>query len=506
MMKMIPIAPTSKTVAMVLQSLGIAMHLPCGGCRRCGKCAVWVRGTFAPPMQEEIRLLENTSEAPPKRGFTRRLACFCVPLGDDCFCLEPSCQSAHDPVTAAFDLRGIAYEGDAPESSGVAIDIGTTTVTLALFDFSSAVPLAVVNAMNAQTAFGADVITRIDASNHGQREAISAVLRRQLNTMLEQATREAHAVPSAISRVVITGNTTMLHFLTQLDPRGIGVVPFTPQSLFGETYAANTVFDGVPDSAVLYLPPCVSAYIGADITCGMLAAGLCGGAPSLLADVGTNGEMALYADGKLYCCATAAGPAFEGAEISRGCPALAGAIENVWLDGNALRYSTIGNAPPIGICGTGLMACVAALLQANAIDKTGLLCGGAEKITIGDSKIDLTQKDIRQLQMAKAAVCAGIEILLAEADLPPETIQTIHLGGGFGSYMRPNHAAAIGLLPRELAGRAQSAGNVALTGAAMLLFSCGLRAKAAEIAKRAEEIQLAAHPLFAERYMARCSF
>jgi uncharacterized 2Fe-2S/4Fe-4S cluster protein (DUF4445 family) len=362
------------------------------------------------------------------------------------------------------------------------------------------------------------VISRIDAANRLGAAVLRDCLAEQLNRMLQGALASAGAAPASVARVTATGNTTMLHFLLGLDPRGIGVAPFTPQSLFGEEYAAARVFALLPEHALLYVPPCVSAYIGADITCGILAVRLCETGAGLLVDVGTNGEMALYAGGRLLCCATAAGPAFEGAEIAMGMPALPGAIDRVWEETGVLRWRTVEDAPPKGLCGTGLMAAAHTLLRLRAIDATGLLgypaglkpyktrWRGQMAVNLGGSGILLTQQDIRRLQMAKAAIAAGIDTLLREAGLVPATLECLWLGGGFGSYIRPEEAAGIGLIPAALAQKAVSAGNAALTGAAQLLFSRAAREEAVRVAGMARELSLATHPVFAEQYMARMFF
>ncbi|MDR1463904.1 MAG: ASKHA domain-containing protein [Oscillospiraceae bacterium] len=495
------------------RTAGGMVEMPCGGRRSCGNCLVWLRGALEEIGPAEAALLARREpEPPPLPGFVRRLACCCRLLGPAELLLP---EDADEPATAAFAGQLPSYDGGEPDTLGAAIDVGTTTITLVLFRLGTGDLLATVSELNRQTAFGADVISRINAAQ-GPGGPLHDCLTAQLRSMLDQALNQAGESPDSMTRMVVTGNTTMLHFLRGLDPRGIGVVPFTPASLFGEEIPAQTLFPGIPGA--LYLPPCVSAYIGADITCGILAARLTEGGTVLLADVGTNGEMALFADGRLRCCAVAAGPAFEGAEISMGMPALPGAVDRVWDEGSQLGFHVLPGSKPRGICGTGLMSAVRTLLERGSLDETGRLeareddpCllwndSGPPAVWLGGSGVTLTQEDIRKLQLAKAAVAAGIDTLLSEAGLSPKKVETLWLAGGFGSFLRPEDAAGSGMLPLSLAERTRAAGNLALTGAALLLFSARPRETAAATAARAEEIPLATHPVFMEQFVERMGF
>jgi uncharacterized 2Fe-2S/4Fe-4S cluster protein (DUF4445 family) len=312
----------------------------------------------------------------------------------------------------------------------------------------------------------------------------------------------------------------MLHFLTGLDPRGIGAAPFTPQSLFGGVRPAAPLFSGLPADAELYLPPCVSAYVGADVVCGALACGLYEARrPALLADVGTNGEMALSVDGALLCCATAAGPAFEGVGVSMGMPALPGAIVRMaWQDG-AARCVTVGGMPPVGLCGSGLLSAVDLLIRQGALDGSGRLLpdghpmaacirphDGQPALWLAGGRVALTQGDIRALQLCKAAVAAGIDTLLHEAGLSPEQLGAFWLAGGFGNGLDPVEAAGVGLIPPALLGCTRPVGNAALRGAALTLFSAERRRRAAQAQKAAREVSLSASPYFMERYVENMAF
>ncbi|MCL2539785.1 MAG: ASKHA domain-containing protein, partial [Oscillospiraceae bacterium] len=310
------------------------------------------------------------------------------------------------------------------------------------------------------------------------------------------------------------------HFFDGLDPRGIGVAPFVPKSLFGAVTKIEDTFVDSTVTAPIYLAPCIGPYIGGDISCGIVFTGLAGqGRTALLIDVGTNGEIALSKRGEITCCSTAAGPAFEGGEIAMGMVASSGAVDFVWFDGTDIKYTTVDGTKPVGICGTGIISAVGALLKAGVIDETGriLSCGHGfeDRLTsagdtpavfVAERDIFLSQKDIRNIQLAKAAVAAGIDTLLHETGTSAAEIERLHLCGGFGSGIRVASAAAIGLFPAELVPVAVSTGNSALAGAAMLLFSKENRAAIEKIAGEAKELPLSSSPYFMERYIERMSF
>ncbi|HQY98837.1 MAG TPA: ASKHA domain-containing protein [Propionicimonas sp.] len=492
-------ATESGLLADALAAAGHQLPMPCRGRHSCGKCGVYLAGSVTEPTPEESLLLARNRQ-PDLPGYSYRLACLARISGE----VAIVAASISGVVVAEVGMELASYDGDRPDSLGVAIDIGTTTVTVVLFRLGDREQLASVSELNHQASHGSDVLSRIDAANSIGVEPLRRLIVDQLDRMLAAALGAAGVEASAVTRATITGNTTMLHFLTGLEVASLGVTPFTPVSRFGTTVPAAEVLPRL-GSAELYLPPAISTYVGPDITCGLLATGLGSHTEAeLLIDVGTNGEMALAAGGRLWCCSTAAGPAFEGAEISAGMPALPGAIEDVWVEAGELRYATIGHKRAKGLCGTGLIGVVDALLDLGRIDDTGLLA--SPSVPIGDSGIELTQADVRKLQLAKAAIAAGIDTLLAEAGLAPDYLAVAHLAGGFGSYLQPLPAAGIGLIPTELVERAEPAGNTALTGAVLLTLSRAARVRAAELAEQAQEVGLATHPVFTERFIENMGF
>lgn len=474
----------------------LSIPLPCGGRQHCGACGVLLRGAIDSPSPEEAAFLARYP-APPE-GFRWRLVCFCHLHGP----AEALLPDNDTPVIAAAQAVSLpAYDGDRPDSYGLAIDIGTTTITLEAYRFPGHTPICSVSEMNRQSAHGADVITRIG----GDAPALHACLRTQLQDMLAQT----GIAPDNISRAVLTGNTAMLHFFAGLDPTGMGRHPYTPQSLFG----TRVSWDLLPQADV-YLPPCITAFVGADITCGALAAGFMQGKDDLLlADVGTNGEMLMRTGGKLLCCSVAAGPAFEGAEISSGMPALPGAVDRVWTEGGLLQFHVIGDKQARGFCGTGLISALRAFLALGALEPSGAICSEENNeyllwqeddtpaLWLPRSTLALTQRDVRKLQLVKAALAAGIQTMLSESCHADRLPARLWLAGGFGSYLDPADAAAIGMIPQALVHRTCAGGNMALQGAAMLLFSQAMRSTAEDLADRTNEIPLANHTVFQQAFI-----
>ena len=252
-------------------------------------------------------------------------------------------------------------------------------------------------------------------------------------------------------------------------------------------------------NAKCYLPRCLHAFVGADTTCALLASGMTKRSETaLLCDIGTNGEMALWHQGRLYIASTAAGPAFEGAGISCGCASVLGAIDRVTVVNGNLHCHTIGNQPAVGICGSGLLDAVASLLDTELMDETGYL--EEEEVALSEN-VTLTQADIRAVQLAKAATYAGIMSLLTAANCDINAVEKLYIAGGFGSHLDLRSAVRIGLIPAELASRVEVIGNAALDGAAMLLMDTTNREQIAAFEGCTEHVRLDGNPVFADRYV-----
>lgn len=461
-----------------------AFSMPCGGNHTCGKCKVRVEGTTGPPGGAELRLL---SESERRCGI--RLACACRLEGDITVTMgeEGGSKIVSWYETPAFARTESGY--------GFAADIGTTTVALQLIDRVSGKVLAERLAENAQRGYGADVISRIAACKDKGVAVLSERVAEQLEALAAECLRDAGI--SAVSESVVTGNATMLHIYEGLDPSPLAAAPFDVRSYFGRM--SRRTLAGAP----VYLPRCVGAYVGADIVCAVLAADLLGGGVQLLADIGTNGEMALAKNGRLLCCSTAAGPAFEGAGLSCGMPAIPGAIRTVKLENGVITYETVNRQSALGICGSGILDALAVMLKTDAIDNFGYL---EESWKIGGSGLTVTQKDVRQIQLAKSAVCAGVLTLMEEAGLSPAEVRRFVIAGGFGSTMDFDSAKKIGLFPAALRERTAFIGNGALGGACMLLLNRPLREKSEQIAREAVELSLSASSVFMDYYVDCMSF
>ncbi len=473
------------------------LPMPCGGHHTCGKCRVKAFGSLSPITPEEERLL-----TPQEIADGVRMACSAVATGD-CTVILPDKNHRQGEVL----LDGTQAQVNA-EGWGIAVDIGTTTI--AVYACHGGKIVRGAGELNAQSVHGADVITRIGAKRH---EELHKIVVGQLEELFARALG-SDAAPADVKKIVITGNTTMLHFLAGYDPSSIAVSPFTPQSLFGEAMPASRYFTAY-ENAELYLPPCISAYVGADMVCAMTASHMTeAGGTVLLADIGTNGEMGLYHNGKLYTCSTAAGPALEGACIHMGMAAAPGAIDRVTLgDDNTLQWHTIGEQAPKGLCGSGLISLMARLVETGQLDETGALedpeeapdDSGEDCVPIGDSGVFLTQQDVRQVQLAKAAICAGILTMLEECGLSPAEVDTFYICGGFGSYIDPHAAAVIGLFPKELEDKVKVLGNAAGSGAVMMLAEES-RKTAHRLQEQANLIELSTSPVFMEQYIEQMCF
>ena len=477
---------------------GLDADMPCGGQGRCGKCRVWASGRLSPPDSSERGAL---SEEELREGF--RLACRCRILGDAQ--LRPAYREAVSQICAsgAGDASG-QVENPLFHALGAAVDIGTTTLAAQLYGRSG--PLGAAAAPNPQRTYGADVISRIGRAMEGAGPALAGCIRRAVAALLEEMCRAAGRETRELDGLVITGNTAMLHLLTGTDPSPLAAAPFQARELFGKTVPAGALDLPCPPDTPVYLPRCVSAFVGGDITMALLASGICRRPDSaLLMDIGTNGEIALWHKGELLCCSTAAGPAFEGAGLSQGMQGAPGAIDHVSAAGGRLAVHTIGDRPALGICGSGAIDAVAALLAVDALDETGCFTGKEDEYPLAE-RVRFTQQDVRQIQLAKSAIRAGTETLLHRSGVRPEELAQAAVAGGFGSYVDLGSAAAIGLVPEELVGRCRVLGNAALAGAAMLLRRGALAGESEALARRAKTLDLAADPFFMEQYVEQMLF
>lgn len=447
-----------------LRSAGVSPDAPCGGSGTCGKCKVLIDG-------QEV------------------LACRTAVNGDITVQLprKGNMQMLGSPETNA----ALSHGGDLL----LAVDIGTTTVAGYLLRGEDGQELACAAIPNPQAAFGADVLTRIRHALQGQQEALTRASRTAVEQLAAQLCEAAETSPAQIKKVCIVGNPAMQQLFLGISPENLARIPFAPVLTKAEIVPANVYIPCCANAELMIIPD-ISGFVGADTVACVIALNLEKvQTPTLLVDIGTNGEMVLCANGRMVACSTAAGPALEGAGIYQGMTARAGAIDHVWLEDGSFRCSTIGGEPPAGICGSGLIDAVAAALNAGLLNERGKILRDSGTIPLTGG-IHLTQEDIRALQLAKGAIAAGISLMARHLSIGLDEIGAVFLAGAFGSYLNPESACRIGLLPQQLLGRITAAGNAAGLGAKMLVSGAASPEDAERLTKHIEFLELAALDAF----------
>ena len=489
-------AGSGESILLACARGGVILSAPCGGRRRCGKC--------------KVRLLEGqvTGETPDSGGMVR--ACTAVPISDITIALTESGDLAGNEVTIPVLSAG---ERRRPKHAGIALDIGTTTVSAKLIDLETARAMDTISELNDERAFGADVMSRIGEAKKGKTGELFTLINRQTERII-RSFQERWDIPN-IERLSVSGNTVMLHLFLNVDPSGMAGLPFTP--VFLEEKEVKGAELSLSAETVTVLPS-ISAFIGGDITAGLAVLDILNTpGPSLLIDIGTNGEMALFNKGSIFCCSTAAGPAFEGAEISCGLGGVKGAISGVELAAsdpeaagvtagvNAVSLTTIGNVPPIGICGSGLIDVVAVMLKLGIIDETGLMSGSGQIFPLAPG-VSITGRDVRQFQLAKSAILSGIKILCKNAGLHTAEIKNVFIAGGFGFFINKHNAVAAGLFPGDFLDSIIISGNLSLQGAEDCLSEKEFLDRCRQIIGRCSVIDLAADPSFMDEFAENMMF
>ncbi len=430
-------------------------------------------------------------------------------------------------VTSNDRVIGVESGDTTDRIYGIAFDLGTTTVVGTILDLKSGKELSYASRLNAQMVYGEDTISRIKhviENNIGKCDMVEKI-RGVFNDIITEATEKANIASEEIYEAVIVGNTTMSHLFLGLDPEGLSKIPFVPVTNAAVNLRACDAGIGINPRGNIYIMPNIAGFVGSDTVGVMLACNYLEKGPAQLAvDVGTNGELALRCDDTIMVCSTAAGPALEGAALSCGMRAANGAIEHVRITSEAVECDVIGNITPIGLCGSGIIDILAELLNANIVDETGSILSREKLkehipdyllehiITVDDQPAFLirrgdtdnthtrdaiiTQRDIRQIQLAKGAISAGINLILKQMSLTADDLDEILLAGAFGNYIKTTSAQRIGLLPPIPAERIRFVGNAASTGAKMALLSRAVRQDANRIRHKARHIELAALPEF----------
>lgn len=529
---------SGQSILECMAAAGFPTAAVCGGRGICGRCRIRLLAGELPPTPQEEGYLKAEELS---RGC--RLACMARPQKSCIVQADFLREAGMETISRSSDghLRGADY--------GLAVDIGTTTIAMELIEIPSGQRVGSWAGVNRQRAFGADVVSRIAASNRGDGRLLRETVRQDIRRGWESLQKELSAGPCraeadpghtetdpgraeaepgraetrenpiTLSRIAVAGNTAMLHLLLGYSCQGLGAYPFSPESLSGIEGDGEALlgpaFCGIPVTIL----PGLSAFVGADITAGLLA--LCADQdvcdarnPFLFLDLGTNGEMALFTGQDILTASTAVGPAFEGGSLSCGLASIPGAISHVRIVGRRVSVETIGGRPAEGICGSGMVDAVADMVKNGILDENGTMrepyrSGG---LFLGkDSEgqpISVTQEDVRQLQLAKAAVRAGADTLLNKAGLGVDELMAVYVAGGFGCKMDMEKAVGIGLLPGAFRGKMKAVGNSVLKGLSLYLCLPADEAlkRVGQIADSAKEITLANEEAFQGRYVEQMVF
>ena len=433
-------------------------------------------------------------------------------------------------VTAVIvdDLLIAVERGDTTERRyGIAFDLGTTTVVATLLDLGTGAPVAVESMLNKQQPFGADVITRISATmmDRSAMEKLCSLARETLAELAAAVCAAGNVQPRDVYELAVAGNATMTHIVLGIDPEPLGMAPFIMSTrLYPEILGSDLGVLAHP-RARAFVFPAFGAYVGGDINAGLLASGMDRDSRvRLFVDIGTNCEIVLGNRDWLLATAAPAGPAFEGAAIRCGMRAAEGAIEVVTMTPETLDVKVIGDVPPLGLCGSGLVDAVTGLVKLGLLDESGRLVSAAEAAAkapglarrlakVGEERVFfladgvyLSQRDVRELQFAKAAIATGWRILLEEAGLAERDVQQVLLAGSFGSYLSPASAIRIGLVPKVPVMRVVSAGNVAGEGAKMALLSLRERAGGLALLEEVKYVELSDRADFNDRFVDQLAF
>ncbi|MEN6325414.1 MAG: ASKHA domain-containing protein [Syntrophomonas sp.] len=580
----------------LLDGAGIELESSCAGNGTCGKCRVRIiSGECLPPGSEEVELLSSQDL---NKGI--RLACHCMVRGKVKLEIEMPAQdlrilekgmladfkievevSKHlltmvqngqkpsllenilqqlnikqsvpdsldilrllarikpDDTTAIVtdsELIGLEHGDTTKDCYGVAVDIGTTTVVASLHDLATGNELAVASALNPQTQYGLDVLSRIQYAGKDSKnlKKLNGLIIDCLNVLISDLCCQSGIDSQYIYKIAVAANTVMLHLLLGVSPAPIGRAPYHPVFRQGQVLAAEKLGLKASPFASLYCLPSVSGFVGADIIAGIVASQLDREKETVLfLDLGTNGEIVLGQDGKLIACSTAAGPALEGMNIACGMRAANGAVEEVWIQGKSIEWRTIDNAPPLGLCGSGLLDLVAVMLDKHIVNTSGRitergrylelfpesqLSGNIEEVSgkrryllIPSSDycpngIFISQADIRQVQLAKSAIVTGIKILMEQTGLDESRVSKVYVAGAFGAYLKPANLIRLGFFPDNWRDRITFVGNTSRMGAIMALLSSSSRSRMEETAQKINYIELESSPGFEKMFVDEMSF
>ncbi len=464
----------------VLHEYGI--EFPCGGKGSCGKCKVKV-------LKGDVKVSELHRQKLELLGLTPewRLACY------------SQCKSDITVELDQFNQLILAdessFEFTPKQGYGVAVDLGTTTLVAQLVDLSNASVLAVETRLNPQARFGADVISRIQSCLDGNAREMTRLIRLHVGNMIELLQRKTNV---ELQQIAIVGNTVMHHIFCGIDVKPLAEYPFHSTQLQRQIFSPEMLEWNFRVNDFITFYPSVGSFVGSDIVAGILATGIDKHAAyTALIDLGTNGEIVIGNKERLVCASTAAGPAFEGTNISVGMRAVTGAVSSFHRDEEKLIATVIGNAKARGLCGSALVDAIALLRKTEQIGLFGEIADGTKQLELVND-ISLTQKDIHEFQLAKAAIAAGMEILCSTLAISDNELQAVYIAGGFGTYLNVEHLIQTGALAIPTV-KIHKMGNTALIGAKMFLFT--ENAVIDTLLAKTEHINLESHPAFQDIYV-----
>ncbi|WP_291322269.1 ASKHA domain-containing protein [Desulfonatronospira sp.] len=547
-------AREGETLRDILLRRGIYVESPCNGNGTCGSCGVWIQEHTLVPYTPN----ENVTESDLEKGY--RLSCQVTPEQDLTINLpmnflrdakrfresQTILEGEIAPVSRLVSAVKVLDEQDYPEMlydnfpdpqvlkvwedeyepKGLAIDLGTTTIVVTLVSLKTGIVLSTASRLNPQINYGHDIMTRIQhgSTQEGLQELAQAI-RKGINELVHEVCVDSESKRKEILDIVLGGNTTMLQMIAEIDPAPLGQIPFSVDIQSGISYPVQQFGIKVNPDARVYIPPVLHAFIGSDITAGLLIhSDFFDDTKSVLfVDVGTNGEIALNHLGRRLACSAAAGPAFEGMGLSCGMRASFGAVESVKSDGKSITMSTVADSEPRGICGSGIVDLVSTLLRLQVIDPTGRFCSlpcspvpegvnsrlkKIEEQTVFEigPKVYFSQRDVRQVQLAKGAIRAAIDVLMDEAGCSVEELDNIVIAGGFGFYLNPVNLETIGIIPRGTKDRVEFAGNACRSGCVWMLTDISYRRFLEINLQDIEHISIAQSPRFMELYAESMEF
>lgn len=510
-----------KILLELLRENGIGLIAPCGGEGSCGKCRVKVTGSASElpvPLTETERRHLSSKEI--DTGI--RLACKTRVINDlEIELIPESIIDGNDGgILTAGSLNQIILESETTEvhhnNYGLVIDLGTTTIVIYLLSLFTGEEIDLEAMVNPQHIYGADVISRINYTlkEREGRSRLKNILVTALNQGIDRLVERNKLQKNDILSTSIAGNTVMLHLLRGINTETMARAPYKPVFTDAQELSPGEIGMEMNSTGKVYLLPSISSFVGADIIADLLVTNFKDAGWRLLLDIGTNGEIILGNQHKVLACSTAAGPAFEGSNISCGMAGIKGAISHYRFDREGHReYTTIGKGDPRGICGSGLVDIIAELLKKGMIDKTGALTGKQKsflvlpaKETASGQDILLTQKDIREFQLAVGAIRAGISILMKEASITFDGIEVVYLAGGFGNFIDTESACLTGIIPLQLKDKVIKIGNGAGSGAKLYLLNQEARKRAEMIKKKAVYIELSGRNDFQEEFIKSLEF